>query len=148
MENEAFKDWFEKSEELITEAVNARKILSTDEIEDLRARINITRALMTTQVLLPASNQKSAKELYMDGIEGSEFKRMVDAYSAKINPGTEKKYTTTVAESIARKAVKAEGTKYYKARESYLKAKDLESTIYQLLKALDGLANSLSAISK
>lgn len=128
-----------------------RDKLTKEEIEDLRTDIAINRSRMVTEVLLPAANARSAADLAMNALEGKEFIRYFKGYSGKEYKdasGTTKKYTASVAESVARKALHAKGTPYYKAKEHYHDCKDFEGNMYQLLKSIDQVTNALSAVSK
>lgn len=141
-----------EAQKLITQAAKpARSKLNKEEIEDLRTDISINRTKLVTEVLLPISNNRSAAELKMDGLEGKEYVRYVQSYSGrkyKDASGKEKAYTASAADSMARKALHAEGTPYYKAKKEFFKWRDEEKAMFQLLKAMDQVTNALSAITK
>lgn len=128
-----------------------RSKLTKEEIEDLRTDISVNRARLVDDVLLVVSNNRSAAELKMDSLEGAEYVRYLKSYSGKPYTdasGSEKKYTASAADSLARKALHAEGTKFYKAKQEFFKWRDEEKAMFQLLKAMDQVANALSAITK
>lgn len=150
-ENEIFNKWISKAIELVDNCVDARDRLSKEEIEELRVKVGIVRLHLSADVLGPASNIRSKAELAMDAMEGPEFMRYFKAYSGKEYKDANKqskKMTASIAESAARKAMKAEGEPFYKLKETWLYAKDFESQLYQIFKALDQISNSLAAVSK
>ena len=147
-----------KLSRLLEQASNRSK-LTVDEVQELRANLSSTKAVIVDKIFPMVSTKRMQTELYMDEIEGKEFSKYFKGYltsnvtdnegnpilDAKGNP---KKYTASIAESFARKALHAKGTPYYKAKKAFLEAKKEEQKLYQLFKAVDQVTNSLSAITK
>lgn len=139
--------------------VKNRAHLTQDEINELRVDIVVARAQLLDSVFPEITSNRTSKELVMDDLEGREFARyfrmFLDA-TIKDNNGDDvtdakgepKKYTASVAESLARKALNKSGTAYYNAKKEFLQAKELESEIYQLFKAIDQISNALSTLKK
>lgn len=136
-----------------------REGLTVEQIQELRADLSSTKGIIVDTLFPIVSSKRISTELLMENLEGKEFVRYLKGFmsatildendepilDAKGNP---KKYTASIAESLARKALHAEGTPYYKAKKNYLEAKNEEYRFYQLFKAVDQVTNSLSTISK
>lgn len=125
-----------------------RSRMTKDELENLRMDMSFLRLQMVGDTFLTITQERAAAELLEQSVEGPDFKKMFIGYTNEVNPSTGKKYTASVAESIARKAVRAEGTRWYDAKQRYDKAKAVESMMYQLFKSVDNACHSLSVISK
>lgn len=145
----------ETIEELAIEARNLSKeslavgSFSKENVEDLRLRVAMCRMRLVQDALYPTARLRSAAELNMDISEGRLFKTYyLIAKSKKDEESKKNLYTASISESIARKAVKSEGTDYNIAKKDYLKYKDDESMLYQLVKTMDQVGNALSSIVK
>ena len=138
----------EQFTELFRLAKMDRSKMTKEELENLRMDMSFLRLEMVGETFLAITQERAAAELLEQSVEGPEFKKMFIGYTNEINPSTGKKYTASVAESIARKAVRAAGTGWYEAKQRYDKAKAVESMMYQLFKSVDNACHSLSVISK
>ncbi len=148
----------DKITDLLKSAADTSKMTS-EEVEYLRVELATARAIAVQEVFVPATNKLLAAELKAGHLEGTYFVKYFKAYldldmtNEEGQPildgrGKTKKYSATVAESMARKGIHVEGTPYYKAKAEYQAAKDFVSQLYQLFKAVDQVTNSLAAITK
>lgn len=127
-----------KAKQLVRKAVEEKRTMSTEEVEDLRLEIAGVRFHISEDLLAGVSSKRSLAELTMESVSAKEFADLMGRYRK------EKGYSTSAAESYARNTIRMESSKAYKAKEKYLKAKDDESIVYQILKSLDQVANALS----
>ena len=151
MNNYSPDKWIDKAKELALKSVKARESLTKEELEDLRLNITLVRTFLALETLTNASENRIVAELALEGIEGKEFTNYFKAYSGREYvdaKGDKKYYTASIAESLARKAMKTEGVNYHNKMKALLEAKQYESMVYQLLKSLDQISNALSAVSK
>ena len=143
--NKTFDDILNKAYGFVAKAVNEKRTMSQEEVADLRIDIDSISFVIANDILAAVGEEMLFWEIEMEGLEGSEFAKYYKAYMQKYT-NQKANYTKSSVESFARKTLRMKGKPYSEAKILYLAARNYKDKIYQLLKSLHSLSNSLSKL--
>lgn len=143
---------------LILKVVKDRKSLTPEQKADIRLDISTLRFLIVEELMGIISNRASHAELDAEDVFTTEFGKYYNHYVSEKDETGKNKHTRSSAESFARNTCKLKELKtkdgkripgkYYEASRIAAEARNEEKKLFQLLKSIEQVTNSLSTMTK